>query len=70
MVHMREYVLRSSHCGVCGRKLSTPDSIRAGIGPICAGKLRDQGYTFTLTEADRKRNAQKASVLMNELFPE
>lgn len=27
-------------CGICGRPLSNPDSIRKGIGPKCAAKLR------------------------------
>lgn len=30
---------RSSKCGRCGRKLTVPSSIDAGIGPECAGKL-------------------------------
>lgn len=25
-------------CCVCGRKLTTPESIETGIGPVCAGK--------------------------------
>ena len=25
----------SGHCGKCGRTLTTPDSIRFGIGPVC-----------------------------------
>lgn len=25
-------------CGVCGRPLTTPESIDSGIGPICAGR--------------------------------
>lgn len=25
-------------CGVCGRPLTTPESIESGIGPICAGR--------------------------------
>lgn len=25
-------------CGVCGRKLTVPESVAAGIGPECAGK--------------------------------
>ena len=25
-------------CGRCGRKLTVPESIEAGIGPECAGK--------------------------------
>lgn len=51
--HMREYVLRSARCGVCGRKLTTPDSIRMGIGPICASNLQAQGYTFTMPATAR-----------------
>lgn len=27
------------HCRICGRGLSNPESIRAGIGPICASKM-------------------------------
>lgn len=27
---------QSIRCRVCGRKLTTPDSIESGIGPICA----------------------------------
>src|SRR6185503_17282774 len=50
---MREYVLRSARCGVCGRKLTTPDSIRMGIGPICASKLAEQGYTFEMPATAR-----------------
>jgi len=26
-------------CGICGRELTDPDSIAAGIGPICAAKF-------------------------------
>ena len=25
-------------CGRCGRKLTTPESIKSGLGPICRGK--------------------------------
>jgi len=28
-------------CGKCGRKLTTPESIEAGLGPICRGKRND-----------------------------
>jgi hypothetical protein len=35
----KEYsVLLSKRCFVCNRKLTTPESIKAGIGPICAGR--------------------------------
>lgn len=26
-------------CGRCGRKLTVPESIETGLGPICAGKM-------------------------------
>lgn len=26
-------------CGKCGRKLTTPESIKLGLGPVCAGRL-------------------------------
>lgn len=28
----------SGNCFVCGRKLTTPESIEAGIGPVCADR--------------------------------
>lgn len=28
----------SGNCMVCGRELTNPESIEAGIGPVCAGK--------------------------------
>jgi hypothetical protein len=34
----RQYALRSGKCYVCNRKLTTPESIAAGIGPVCASK--------------------------------
>ena len=27
------------HCGICGRLLTTPDSIKRGIGPVCDNRL-------------------------------
>jgi hypothetical protein len=32
-------VRHSGHCGRCGRLLTVPESIEAGIGPECAGKM-------------------------------
>lgn len=26
------------HCGRCGRSLTTPESIKLGLGPVCKGK--------------------------------
>ncbi len=33
-----EDVMVSANCFRCGRELTTPESIAAGFGPICAGK--------------------------------
>lgn len=33
------YGLASGVCFVCGRRLSDPDSVRAGIGPVCAKRV-------------------------------
>lgn len=30
------YAMESGNCWVCGRELTTPESIAAGIGPVCA----------------------------------
>lgn len=34
----RAYAIESGNCYVCGRLLTVPSSIRAGIGPECAGR--------------------------------
>lgn len=33
------YAMRSGNCYVCNRTLTTPESVAAGIGPVCAGRL-------------------------------
>jgi hypothetical protein len=33
------YGQKTGTCGCCGRKLTNPDSIEAGIGPVCASKF-------------------------------
>ena len=68
MVHAREYVLRSGNCFVCGRKLTTPASIRDGIGPVCKRKLEAQGYTFSITADDRAAARKNAQDKIEELF--
>ncbi len=39
------FSLPPTHCEKCGRLLTDPDSIRRGIGPVCAGhgRLNDLG---------------------------
>lgn len=36
---LQAYGKMSGKCGICGHKLTTPESIALGIGPICAGRL-------------------------------
>ena len=32
-------IMHSGVCSACGRKLTTPESIRTGLGPVCRSKL-------------------------------
>lgn len=32
------FLEHNGSCGRCGRKLTTPESIKAGLGPVCRGK--------------------------------
>jgi hypothetical protein len=32
-------IMHDGHCSVCGRKLTTPESLDSGIGPVCAAKF-------------------------------
>jgi hypothetical protein len=36
---LKSYGMASGKCGICGRKLTTPESIERGIGPECITKL-------------------------------
>lgn len=36
---LKAYGKASGSCGLCGKKLTTPESLELGIGPICAGKM-------------------------------
>lgn len=35
----RYTVKHSEKCFICGRTLTTPDSIETGLGPVCAGRI-------------------------------
>jgi hypothetical protein len=35
---LRAYIMFKSACRVCNRPLTCPESIRTGIGPVCAGR--------------------------------
>jgi len=37
-MHPELAIYHEGRCGKCGRRLTTPESIATGLGPICAGK--------------------------------
>lgn len=37
-MHPKLAVYHEGRCGRCGRRLTTPQSISTGLGPVCAGK--------------------------------
>lgn len=71
IAYMLAYGMKYDRCGVCGRKLTTPDSKRLGIGPICAGNLQTLGYTVAGVDAATSQAARQRAISdMGELFPE
>jgi hypothetical protein len=39
-LHPELAVYHEGRCGACGRRLTTPESIASGLGPVCAGRQR------------------------------
>ena len=76
MQHARAYVLISKKCFVCNRPLTTPQSIKAGIGPICAERIGAMGYRLLMGTRDaaiedndqRDAARQRAQREIDELF--
>lgn len=73
-----EYVKRSGACFVCGRTLTTPASLAAGIGPICAERIGaaygDFDFAALAKAAQAARDGidaerAKAQADIDELFP-
>lgn len=42
-------IWHAGRCGCCGKPLTDPDSIAAGIGPVCAAKAAGRGHQFRET---------------------
>lgn len=38
-MHPELAVYHEGRCGKCGRRLTTPESIETGLGPVCAGRI-------------------------------
>lgn len=67
------YAMRSGKCFVCRRKLTTPDSIASGIGPICAANLGiyQQSLAMAVNKAKTPTvDYDQAIKDIMELFPE
>jgi hypothetical protein len=39
-MHPELAVYHEGRCGACGRRLTTPESVASGLGPVCAGRQR------------------------------
>lgn len=39
-MHPQLAIFHEGRCGACGRRLTTPESIMTGLGPVCAGRMR------------------------------
>ena len=52
MIHPKLHILPSKFCCKCSRTLTTPESLKAGIGPECSkrletkSKMSNKRYTF------------------------
>jgi hypothetical protein len=57
---------RTSHCGCCGKSLTDPNSIAAGIGPICADKW---GVSFGGSSLVELAEALKVTVPVKTWIP-
>lgn len=41
--------LKATHCNICGKKLTDPQSLQRGAGPVCYGKTHGPGIPFSNT---------------------
>jgi len=63
---MRLSAQRTTHCGVCGIRLTNPESVTAGIGPICAEK---SGVSFSGTSLAELSEALKTTREVTSWLP-
>jgi len=53
---VKEGCIKMANCSICNRKLSDPESVKRGIGPVCYGKvkaeLEEQQEQFIPFEGD------------------
>lgn len=57
-------VWHEGRCGACGRRLTVPESISTGLGPICTGRLASQPQEISpdirVSEAEREMHQMEA----------
>ena len=61
-------VTPSTTCRVCGRRLTDPESIKAGVGPICAENLRKQELMDKWIEESTCPECGKANLYPDSLY--
>lgn len=47
-----KYGHRTGQCGICGRRLDNAQSVKLGIGPICAEKMGWSGFTDLIDDSE------------------
>ena len=52
---VKEGCIKMTNCSICKRKLSDPESVKRGIGPICYGRIR--------AEMEGQKNEQQEQFL-------
>lgn len=50
---------KTARCRVCGRRLTNPESVEAGIGPVCSAKER----AFQLLYGEEDDGAKEAETV-------
>jgi hypothetical protein len=67
--HEHVYDAGSTHCRICGRELTAPESVAAGIGPICAsGQASTETGPGLVAAASSKPGQQAPTPSEEEIF--
>ena len=67
--HEHVYDAGSTHCRICGRELTAPESVAAGIGPICAsGQASTETGPGSAAAASSKPGQQAPTPSEEEIF--
>lgn len=67
-VEERPQATGETTCRVCGRRLTDPESVRAGIGPVCAEKQKKQDLMERFIEESMCPECGKQSLYADSLY--